>query len=193
VPGAPHALVVGASGMLAGVVLHLAGEGHRVSAVARRPAPLEALVRRAGEMGGGVRALPLDYRDGPALRDALDRASGEWGPIRLAVCWIHSVAPEAAWTVAQVMEGDGGEGRPRLLHLLGSAGDDPRRPRPELDRRRARFPGVDYQQVILGYTVEDGRSRWLTDEEIVDGVVRAIRRPEARTVIGTLEPWSGRP
>jgi hypothetical protein len=191
--------------MLAGVVLLLVDEGYRVSAVARRSGPLEALVRRAEGLDGEVRPLALDYRDGESLQAALEEATGEWGAIRLAVCWIHSVAPEALWIVAGALASGSGSASddraagglpgsaPRLLHLLGSAQEDPVRSRPDVDERKERFPGVAWERILLGYRIEDGRSRWLTHDEIVEGVRRAIGEPQERTVIGTVEPWSERP
>ena len=42
-------------------------------------------------------------------------------------------------------------------------------------------------QVVLGFKRESGVSRWLTDDEISDGVLEAIRKREAQHSVGTLE------
>lgn len=52
---------------------------------------------------------------------------------------------------------------------------------------------IHYRQVILGFAVEGGRSRWLTHDEISGGVVAAVRADEPYRVVGTVDPWSLRP
>ena len=44
-----------------------------------------------------------DYRDAEGLSAALARAIEERGPIELAVCWIHTDAPEAPRIVAAAL------------------------------------------------------------------------------------------
>jgi hypothetical protein len=69
----------------------------------------------------------------------------------------------------------------RYFHVRGSAVADPSRTRSEAEEQFAHYPTLHYLQVILGFVLENGRSRWLTDVEISQGVVTAI------------EPWSSRP
>lgn len=56
-----------------------------------------------------------------------------------------------------------------------------------------RYPRIRYRQVILGFVIEGGRSRWLTHQEISDGVLKAVHQDAAWSVVGTVEPWSMRP
>ena len=170
--------------MLLGVTEHLARAFDRVTVVARGRRRLQAL-EAAG--AGVIEGCALDYREDGALRSALARAVAAHGPPELAVCWIHSTAPDAPWTVAAVC-------RPRrYVHVLGSAALDPARPD---DGRRARFEALDglvYTEVVLGF-VHDGRhARWLTNDEIAQGVIAAIEDAAPRSVVGTVEPWSARP
>ena len=79
--------------MLRGVVDALSGRGAVVSVVARSAAGLGRLVSDLERSGARAEPLALDYRDGDALTEALARAQVAHGPIDLAVCWIHSVAP----------------------------------------------------------------------------------------------------
>jgi hypothetical protein len=46
---------------------------------------------------------------------------------------------------------------------------------------------------VLGFVVENGQSRWLTDAEISDGVGRALESDDPVTIVGTVTPWSARP
>lgn len=188
---APHALMLGGTGMLAGVSLWLAEQGYSVSVVARGRPGLDRLARQAGARGGAVHPVTVDYREGDVLRSSLLAAITDRGPAELAVCWIHAAAPEAIWTVADVL-GVGGR-TARLIHVRGSASADPSVPDPAVAARMATLTGLSYEVVALGYAVEAGASRWLTDDEIVAGVVGAIREPAPLTVVGVAEPWSSRP
>jgi NAD(P)-dependent dehydrogenase (short-subunit alcohol dehydrogenase family) len=97
-------LVVGGTGMLAGLVRALAEEGDDVTVLARR-----------GWAGGGlVHSLTVDYRNTPQLKLTLDH-NGQFDRL---VAWVHSDAPEALGTLRKSVLGD-------VLHVLGSAAADP--------------------------------------------------------------------
>ena len=150
-----HALVVGGTGMLAAATRALADRGHVVSCLARRDAPL----------GDGVAVEPVDYRGPELLRDALARAASARGPFELAVCWIHTDAPEAPRIVAEALAPGA-----RLIQVFGT------RVWPLVD-----VPlHVAYRQVLLG----SSGVRWLTHEEISAGVLEAVDADRPVTVVG---------
>ena len=51
-----------------------------------------------------------------------------------------------------------------------------------------RFVNLVYRKIILGFVVDDERSRWLTDIEISNGVMDAIVREQDSYIIGKVEP-----
>ncbi len=170
--------------MLAGLCEALAGEGRRVSVVARNRESLERLAERAP----GVIPVPVDYSDLSALDASLRAAARDAGPIDRAICWIHSTAPDAPLAVARHV-------RHVYCHVLGSAAADPAAPG-RLERWRRRFaalPHLDYRIVVLGFVPGAGGARWLTNEEISAGVKRALDRGEQLSIVGQVEPWSARP
>ena len=179
----PHALVVGGTGMLRDVSLELVRRGYEVSVIARSP---QRLARLQQEAGLRFHAVQVDYRDTGALIEALERQVAQLGPIVLAVVWVHSVASEAPYVIARHVQG-------RYFHVLGSAVADPSRPDPDRSRRFAALPHLHYREVILGFVLEPGGSRWLTHDEISRGVLEAIDRDAPRWIVGTVEPWSARP
>ena len=150
-----HALVVGGTGMLIGVVHVLARRGHSVTGVARHPSPL----------GRGATLVQLDYRDTEHLGSELARAVAERGPIELAVCWIHTDAPDAPRIVAEALAPGA-----RLVQVFGTRvwplDDVPLH--------------IAYRQVLLG-SVGD---RWLTDDEISTGVLEAVDADRPLHVVG---------
>jgi NAD(P)-dependent dehydrogenase (short-subunit alcohol dehydrogenase family) len=180
-----HDLVVGGSGMLSGLVTALARKGRRVSVIARDPRRLAHLAKTAA----GIAPLPLDYHDADLLEAALLQARRDRGPIERAVCWFHAEAPEIPLAVARHVEAV-------YCHLLGSAAADPSTPT-ALDRWRASFaalPRLDYRIVVLGFAIApDGRSRWLTHDEISAGTAEALAGAKPLSIIGVVTPWSARP
>jgi len=192
-PGAyrGHAVVVGGTGMLRGASLGLVAAGHDVSVVARNARRLADLADDASRAGGRLRPVCVDYRDSDALAFGLGEAARDLGPPALAVVWAHAVAPDAPIVVAKAC-GFGGR-RVEFFHLLGSASADPSKPHADRAAQFAAFPHLAYREVVLGFAVERGRSRWLTDEEIAAGVLRAVRDRAPRSVLGVVAPWSARP
>lgn len=181
-----HALVVGGTGMLTEVTRYLASLAERVTLVARRPD------RVSGER---IAPLALDYNDLAALRAGLQAAVAEGGPVELALLWLSDADPG-------VLEAIIAEVAPRqLLIVRGSRAADPERDRGVLGATLSghRYlpllvdPPEGYQEVILGWVVEEESSRWLTHAEIAGGVVEAIKSGRPESVVGVVRPWSTRP
>ena len=171
-----HGLVVGGTGMLRAAIPVLA-----------RDRAITLVSRGAGRIVlPSVHPVPADYRIAAPVAAGRAGAVAAGGPFDLAVAWIHSDAPDAPLAAARRVRG-------RFFHVLGSAAADPSRPDPG---RRAAFealPGLAYREVILGFVLEGGRARWLTDAEIAAGVLEAVAADRPRTVVGVVEPWAARP
>lgn len=79
--------------------------------------------------------------------------------------------------------------------MLGSRVADPEHPE-RLGVAASVTEGLadcELRQVVLGFKVETEGARWLTHEEISDGVLAAIRGDFVFSVIGQTEPWSLKP
>ena len=150
-----HVLVVGGTGMLAPAARALRDRGHLVTCIARRTA----------ELGHGIAVELTDYRDTLRLRDALLDATRARGPFELAVCWIHTDAPEAPGIVAGALAPGA-----RLVQVFGT------RVWPLADPPLH----IAYRQVLLGE--RDGT--WLTHEEISSGVLKAMDADRPVAVVG---------
>jgi molybdopterin-guanine dinucleotide biosynthesis protein A len=150
-----HVLVVGGTGMLAGLSRSLAARGHLVTVVARRPV----------DLGAGVEQLALDYRSSESLERGLARAVAERGPAELAVAWIHTDAPAAPAAVARAVAPGG-----RLVQVFGT----------RVWPLQLVPIHLAYRQVLLGSV----GGRWLTDEEISAGVLAAIAADRPLHVVG---------
>jgi NAD(P)-dependent dehydrogenase (short-subunit alcohol dehydrogenase family) len=170
-----HAVVVGGSGMLAGLCRALARDGWEVTVIGRDQGKLA----RATDGDPRLHPLSVDYENLPAYADALADATAARGPVSLAVCWIRPWAPNSLRLTAGALE-DGGH----LLHVLGtSAGDASAETVAELESRTE----IVYGQVQLGSVSDGKRRRWLTDEEISAGVYAALRAGKSYCLVGTPE------
>lgn len=170
----PHILVVGGTGMLAGLCKALAGDGGRLS----------LLSRHASAQGG----FDADYHDLDGFRQALEAAEARSGPVDLAVVWFHNARLPSARLLAERTNG-------RFFQVLGSRVADPEHPE-RLGKAAAvaeGLPACALRQVVLGFKLEAGVARWLNNDEISDGVLAAIRGDFVFSVIGQTEPWTARP
>lgn len=177
--------------MLRGVSLHLTSQVNTVSVIARRRHRLTSLVKETRHLAGDVNPIPVDYRNGTTLRAKLEEAIDIFGPITLAVCWIHSIAPQAPYIVAESI--GTGPSVCRYFDVLGSAAADPSHQEPQREVCFQQFKYVLCRKIILGFVIDNGLSRWLTDDEISTGVIQAIERDEVCYVVGRVRPWSARP
>jgi NAD(P)-dependent dehydrogenase (short-subunit alcohol dehydrogenase family) len=181
---AEHDLVIGGSGMLAGLVEALARQGRTVSVVARGPARLQRLAARHPN----IHPLQLDYNDDAVFDAGLARAIGLHGPVRRCVGWMHGDSRDRALRIAQQV-GD------VYCEVLGSASADPARPE-RLAGWQSLFASLQrptLRLAVLGFVVESGSSRWLSNDEISTGVGRALESADPVTIVGTVTPWSARP
>jgi NAD(P)-dependent dehydrogenase (short-subunit alcohol dehydrogenase family) len=173
-----HALIVGGSGMLAGVCRSLCEQADRVSVLARNEKRIRAIAK-------AVEPIACDYNDGVALSEELALLE----PPDLVVTWIHGRAPHARRALAECVRAEG-----RFVQVLGSAHGDPAHPErlAEMTQATHGLP-IDYQAVVLGFIVEAGKSRWLNNAEISAGVMLAIESAMPLRIVGTVEPWSAKP
>lgn len=171
-------LVVGGSGMLAGLARTLCARADRVSILSRNE-------KRIRAVSDAVEPIVCDYNDGVALSEALSQIEAP----DLVVAWIHGRAPQARRAFAKCLIAEG-----RFVQVLGSAVADPTHPErlAEMAKAADALP-IDYQAVVLGFAVEKGASRWLTNEEISTGVLSAIESEKPMSIVGTVEPWSAKP
>jgi NAD(P)-dependent dehydrogenase (short-subunit alcohol dehydrogenase family) len=171
-------LIVGGSGMLAGLARALCEHADRVSILARNE-------KRMRAVSDAVEPIVCDYNDGVALAEALSLIDAP----DLVVAWIHGRAPQARRAFAECLVAEG-----RFVQVLGSAHADPAHPErlAEMAKAADALP-IDYQSIVLGFVVEKGASRWLSNEEISFGVLSAIESEQPVSIVGTVEPWSAKP
>lgn len=117
----------------------------------------------------------------------------KFGPVDLVVSWIHSTAPNAAFEIARLVTREAA--RVAFYDVLGSATLDPANAKlfTEKVKKFAALSNLNYRAVVLGFVIENEKSRWLTRNEISTGVLAAIASDAELFMVGTTEPWSSRP
>lgn len=184
-----HALIVGGTGMLREASVFLARHSRAVTSLARTAPSLEALDETIRMTGARHLPRPVDYHDAAAFASVLDEAIQKVGPPDLVLAWIHGLEP--AFTLADRI---GRGGHPfDFFQVLGSPMSDPAKSREDVWRRFRNVPGLTYHRIMLGFVIEESRSRWLTNEEISVGVIHAIDTGADVTTTGSVRPWSARP
>lgn len=186
-----HTIVVGGTGMLSGIALWLAQQGSTVTVIARDSKKLFALANKAQPLSGTIYPLAVDYTDDLLLQEELLLAIRMHGPPALAICYIHDTAPGAPSAIAGLLDKE--VQKCNYYHVLSSSSAKPEKEDNPFRTTVGRLKHIKYVEVILGFKVEDGESRWLTDDEITEGMTKAIDSKDALYIIGQVEPWEMRP
>lgn len=177
--------------MLREVSLFLAKHDNVVSVIARTQEELNDLVLSAGELADRIHPIAVDYLDDYVLRKQLRKAIAKHGPVTLAVNWMQTEALESAYSVAEILN----KTSPvcRFFQVLPGTDINDQRLKPFFE---GPFEGLDrvlYRQIVLGFVAEKGMSRWLSNEEISEGAISALRNDTKVAVIGSVEPYEDRP
>ncbi|GGP11977.1 short-chain dehydrogenase [Oceanobacillus neutriphilus] len=180
-----HALIIGGTGMLSEASLWLADTSAKISIIARDQRKMERLLSKANP-DAFITPLLVDYKDSTALRENIRNCIQQNGPIDLVVAWIHSNSNHALDIISQEVAQQGSAWK--LYHVLGSSSDAAQIKETAVKK----YPGCQYRQIQLGFILEKKHSRWLTNQEISEGVIDAIVNEKSVKVVGTLDPWDRR-
>ncbi|RTR36307.1 SDR family NAD(P)-dependent oxidoreductase [Robertmurraya yapensis] len=186
-----HVLVVGGFGMLKGVVEFFIVQGMAVSVVGRTLSKMQNLAQEFKNLPGTMNPIAIDYTNTDDFIRAISHAITQYGPITTSVNWIHSTAPHAPQALLELQNTSSPDST--FLRLLGSAYGNPEKKSNDQDFMKKAYPNIHYREVILGFVLEVASSRWLTHQEICQGVIETIEDPVAQKIIGTVSPWSKRP
>lgn len=177
-----HALVIGGTGMLAKASVWLSENGYHVSVIGRNPEKMQQLLEQNPAQ---LTPVLIDYTLTSELARQISAIQQKNGPIELAIAWVHSTGPHAIPSVLRMFPAN----QPvAFFHVNGSNSN-----LKDIKAKTAPPHHILYHQIQLGYKIENGISRWLTHDEISQGVIEAVRSGKAESVIGTTEPRDKRP
>lgn len=160
--------------MLAPLVPWFVSQGYGVSVIGRSMDRLQQMIQKPILKSQYVTPIAVDYHDIPKLHRWIEHIQLMQGPLDIVVGWIHDpkgpvlevICEEihayryASWRFIDVVSAS------RRQSLGQDVFDD----------------SCKLQQVILGYKRTGVGARWLTHDEIVSGVIRAIEHPEYQLI-----------
>lgn len=173
-----HVLIIGGTGMLAGVSHYLATEGFSVFVVGRTSSKLNRLAEVCPP--NTIYPIQADYNTEEIFTKTIDAIKTR-GPFSLIISWTPNYL-----ALERICELNEQADAFRLIHVKGS-----RRYFEDEDIRIQL--NCHYEKVFLGFVMEGETSRWLTHEEIADGVIQQILTTTDDRIIGQLHPYSQRP
>jgi hypothetical protein len=158
--------------------MYLAKEGYSVSVIGRTAAKFERL--KESSPSNTIFPIQVDYNS-EALYTEIDKAIAERGPFDLIVSWTPNYR-----ALEQICKMNEQATLYRLIHVKGS--------RRYFDDEEIIIPAnCKYEKVFLGFVMEGNTSRWLTNEEISNGVIQQITSIGDERIVGQLIPYSARP
>lgn len=181
-----NVLIFGGTGMLAKATGWVITHANETIVYGRNQARLNQIKNKYN--GSGLEVRELDYQDTKALKREIKSAYKQSGSIDLVIAWIHSTAPKAIPTIKQQISQLQSH-QWSLLHIKGSNRNLSSIVTSDLDHSM----NCHVREVRLGFIYDGISSRWLTHEEISNGVIQAIQEEKEITTVGTLEPWEKRP
>src|SRR5699024_6392119 len=151
------------TGMLAKATGWAAAHANRTIVFGRNQARLDRL---KNINSNGLEVRTLDYTDTEALKREVQSACLQGGPIDMVIAWIHSTAPEAIPAIKQQLSELQSE-QWTFIHIKGSSRNLPRIVTPDAPDHSMH---CHVKEIQLGFIYDGFFSRWLTNEEISDGV-----------------------
>ncbi|MYL32867.1 short-chain dehydrogenase [Pontibacillus yanchengensis] len=176
-----HALVIGGTGMLKDVSLWFADNGFVVSVIGRGKSKHEDM-KESSLHPELINSLMVDYKSQLLLKDYVRSAIEKYGPISIVVSWTpflpsielidHIVSEKSqSWKLYQI------KGSRRYFE----------------DGSLKLSSNCIHRNIYLGFVINNDTSRWLTNKEIANGVIKSIEEECSESIIGVLHPYEKRP
>lgn len=181
-----HVLVFGGTGMLSKATDWIVEHAAHTTVFGRNYNRLMQM--KKNNSGNGLDIRELDYTNISALKDEIKYSFNQYGPIDMVVSWIHGTAPNAIPTIKQQISQLQNE-HWTFIHVKGSS----KNLTSIVSTDIANAGNFNSKEVRLGFIFDGNFSRWLTNEEISNGVIQSIKGDKDIITVGTLEPWEKRP
>lgn len=170
-----HICIIGGSGMLAGVTKWYVDNDHIVSVVARNEEKMNRM-KDSCSNPENIKAIYLDYRDLTKLHRSLEQNKKEYGPLSEVVIWVHSDGLDVISTVFELLEE-----KSKVWQVIGSQANAE-----NLQKQYHPKKDLEYNFIQLGFLRENNSQRWLTNNEIADGVIHSILSGKSYNLIGEI-------
>lgn len=160
-----HICIIGGTGMLAEVTKWYAENDCIVSVVARNEEKLNRM-KFSCSKPDNIKEILVDYRDSNTLQKLLKINIQKYGRYSGIVIWLHEDGLASLETIYRLLEEQSS-----IWHIIGSQRD--------AQQFRTLYQPttkIGYHLIQLGFQRENDSKRWLTNNEIANGVpVDSIR------------------
>jgi hypothetical protein len=181
-----HVLVVGGTGILEKVSLFLASHDNVVTVVARSPKDFETLKAQASGLSGRINPIEVDYQHEESVAKRIRESIEAFGPVTLAVNWVQEQFMKVVDVIASVLNATSPVCR--YFQILPGSELAPHKARNYFENAFRNLERVLYRIIVLGFKREKGTMRMLNNEEISEGVIKALRDDSKNALIGS-DPW----
>ena len=176
-----NTLQIGTTGMLSAAGIWLAKNSEQTTVVSRNPSAFANTIRAKGLC---VKSIACDYTVPHQWKKLLQNHNSS--QYDLILIWAHQNSIQYIEDLAKKCSFQ----NTRFVWIVSSNYDNPaeKQKPPQLAASQI------LQTVVLGFEIENNKSRWLSHTEISQGTIKAIKNPEQRKyTIGRTSPWSARP
>lgn len=180
-----HILIVGGTGMLKGATEHFIEQGNIVSVMARNEEKLLQLREKFPVKRGRIWPIAQDYRDSDKAIQKVKKAARMFVRIDMAILWIHDTGQEFSERVKRLLFLH--NPKVKIFQLRGSASKNPLELSQDVWYKK--YPD-GFREIFLGFKTENGApARWLTNSEISEGTISAVKKDLATYNIGEVNEW----
>lgn len=184
-----HVLVVGGTGILEKVSLFLASHDNVVTVVARSKDDFEKLQAQAAGLSGKINPIAVDYQEIDGLSLRIRESIAAFGPVTLAVNWVQEQMLRFVDIIAGILNATSPVCR--YFQILPGQELANVKERKYFESTFRNLERVLYRIIVLGFKREKGATMRLSNEEISDGVIKALCDDSKNVMIGTVDPWEG--
>jgi hypothetical protein len=185
-----HVLVVGGTGILEKVSLFLASHDNVVTVMARSQEDFERLQAQAQGLSGKINPIVVDYQEEESLANRITESIQAYGPVTLAVNWVQEQVLKMVDVIASILNATSPVCR--YFQILPGQELASVKSRKYFESTFRNLERVLYRIIVLGFKREKGHTMKLSNEEISDGVIKALRDDAKNVMIGTVDPWENK-
>jgi len=177
-------LIIGGTGMLKEASEYFIKKENQVTLVARNSQKLEAFKNKFPDKK--VSTIAIDYTNTENFIQQIKTHFEHTSICKKVVCWMHSSGNNALHELINLMNSySTSKIAIQFYHILGSASRSPK----ENQWGAKQFSHLQYHIIILGFKRAGNYSRWLTHNEISEGVIQAVEYNSKQYIVGQIEPW----
>ena len=184
-----HVLVVGGTGVLEKVSLFLASHDNVVTVVARSKYDSEQLQAQAVGLSGRINPIAVDSHEVDGLSQRISESIVAFGPVTLAINWVQEQFLKFVDVIASILNSTSPVCR--YFQILPGQELANVKERKYFESTFRNLERVLYRIIVLGFKREKGTTMRLSNDEISDGVIKALRDDSKNVLIGTVDPWEG--